>query len=157
MFKIINLLFAFCLVLTMPATAQNPKTNVNTIRELAIVVQLGFENAEKQRQADREAAEKQRQADREAAEKQRQADREAIDKRFDALEKRIDLLENLIFGIFGVLVSIGGGLVGYLIWTQKRERELAQGIGTMISLQDFQQLMQRVQAIEKQIIEKQIV
>ena len=155
--RIIHILFAFSLVFTMPAMAQSPKTDINTIRELAIIMQLGFENAEKQRQADKEAMEKRFKA----LEKQRQADREAIEKRFEYLEKliqankealdeRIDFLENLMLGLLGLAVSIVAGLAAYLVWTQSRERELAQGTAKTISSEDFQRLMQRVQQLEQQ-------
>ena len=144
--RIIHILFAFSLVFTMPAMAQSPKTDINTIRELAIVMQLGFESVNKQF---------------ENAEKQRQADKEAIDKRFEylekliqtnkeALDKRIDFLENLILGLLGLAVSVVVGLAAYLFWTQSRERELAQKTAKTMSLEEFQRLLQQVQQLEKQ-------
>ena len=156
--RIIHILFAFSLVFTMPAMAQSPKTNINTIRELAIIMQLGFENAEKQRQADRELMEKRFEAIEkrfEYLEKLIQANKEALEKLIqankEALDERIDFLENLMFGIFGLAVSVVFSLAGYLVWTQNKERELAQKTTTQtIPLEEFQRLLQQVQALEQQ-------
>ena len=149
--RIIHILFALCLLFTMPTMAQSPKTDINTIRELAIIMQLGFENAEKQRQADKEAIEKRF----EYLEKLIQANKESLEKLIqankEALDERIDFLENLILGLLGLAVSIVASLAGYLVWTQRRERELAQKTTTQtMPLEEFQKLLEQVQALEQQ-------
>ena len=153
MSKITNIVLVFCLVFTMPAIAQSPKADINTIRELAIIMQLGFENAEKQRQADKEVLDKRFEyLDKRFA---------AIDKRFEALErmiqankedldKRIDFVQSLVLAQFSLAVAIVIGLAAYLVWTQNRERELAQKTGKTMSLQEFQKLLKQAQALEQQ-------
>ena len=151
--RIIHILFAFSLVFTMPTMAQSPKTDINTIRELAIIMQLGFENAEKQRQADRELMEKRFEAIEkrfEYLEKLIQANKESIQASKEYLDNRIDFLQNLMLGLLGLAVSVVVGLAAYLVWTQSRERELAQGTAKTISSKDFQRLIQRVQQLEQQ-------
>ena len=142
MSKITNIVLVFCLVFTMPAIAQNPKTDINTIRELAIVMQLGFESVNKQFENVNKQFEN--------AEKQRQADKEAMEKRLQALEKHIEFVQSLVLAQFSLAVAIVIGLAAYLVWTQNRERELAQKTGKTMSLQEFQKLLKQVQALEQQ-------
>ena len=148
----------YLLVSTQQVSAQASKTDINSIRELAIAIQLGFEkvqiqfeNMEKQRQADKEALDRRF----ESMDKRFESmDKrfESMDKRFESLEKRISFIETLMIAQLTAIFTLIASLGAYVIWTQNRERKLAQtqaGIQS-ISSEDFQQLLKRVQELEAQ-------
>ena len=140
---------AFCFHVSHAQT----NSQVNTIGELAVAMKLGFENMEKQRQADREYLEKLIKASQEALEKQRQADREYLEKIIqanqEALEKRIAFLENLMIVLFTTVVT----QLGYTIWSDRKDRQRTQAKtppNKVLSENQLEQLLKRIEALEKQ-------
>ena len=158
-------LFGLLLLLTPTlGSAQSGTGNINTIRELAIMVKTGFENIERQRQADKEAMENQRKADRELMEqhfeyleKLIQANKEALEKLIqankEALDKRMAFLENLML----VLITTALTQLVYIIWNDRKSRPIAtkqvhHSVSKTVPLEEFEKLLKRVQQLEKQSV-----
>ena len=131
--------------MSKPVTAQNIQTDVNTIRELAIAMKLGFENMERQRQSDREYLEKLIQANKELI----QANRELIQANREALEKRIAFLENLMLALITIVLT----QIVYVVWNDRKNRPATQPTSYFqktVPLQEFEKLLKRVQELESQ-------
>ena len=147
-------LFGLLLLLTPKlSSAQIDTDNVNTIRELAIMMKAGFENIERQRQADREAMEQRF----EYLEKLIQAHKEALEKLIqankEALERRMAFLENLML----VLITAVLTQLVYVIWNDRKThpkvaKQAHHSLPKTVPFEEFERLLKRVQQLEKQSV-----
>ena len=81
-----------------------------------------------------------------------EAYQKASDDRFDVLNSRLDFLQNLSLAILAAIMASIVAIAAYLVWTQKRERQLARETVEVKQNQQFSDT--QIEMIVKKVIER---